>query len=305
MEIFLTLLFKLIPLYLIIFLGYLAGRFLSVQKESIATVVIYILVPVIIFNGTATTPISISTLSLPVLFFILCCCMCLFFYFLGGFIWKDNTRNVLALAAGSANTGYFGIPVAIAFFDSHIVGLVTLATMGFQLFENTLGFFITAKGHHSAKEALLRVAKLPTVYAFFAGLAVNALGFQFGQIYSDTVILFRGAFTVLGMMIIGLGLANIRTYKFDYKFITFSFFARFMIWPLVVLAVIAIDSALFKLYDKSIHTVMILMAIVPLAANTVAIATQLKVHPEKVAVTVLLSTLFALVYIPLIALFFF
>jgi malate permease and related proteins len=43
------------------------------------------------------------------------------------------------------------------------------------------------------------------------------------------------------------------------------------------------------------------MAIVPLAANTVALATELKVHPERAAIAVLLSTLFALFYIPFMA----
>lgn len=167
MEIFLTLLFKLIPLYLMIALGFIAGKYLKVQKESVANIVIYILVPVIIFNGTATTPLNISTLSLPVLFYVLCSFMCLLFYFLGGFIWKDSTRNVLALAAGTANVGYFGLPVVAVLFPPPSLGLAVLAIMGFQLFENSLGFFIAAKGRHTARDALLKVLKLPTLYAFF------------------------------------------------------------------------------------------------------------------------------------------
>lgn len=106
-------------------------------------------------------------------------------------------------------------------------------------------------------------------------------------------------------MIIGLGLSGIQSYKFDYRFITVSFFAKFAVWPLIILAVIAIDNSLFQLYDNTIHNVMLLMAIVPMAANTVAIATTLKVQPEKAAVTVLLSTLFALIYIPFMSMLFF
>jgi len=43
-----------------------------------------------------------------------------------------------------------------------------------------------------------------------------------------------------------------------------------------------------------------LFSIFPIAANKVAFATELKVHPEKAALTVFLSTLFALFYIPLV-----
>jgi predicted permease len=39
---------------------------------------------------------------------------------------------------------------------------------------------------------------------------------------------------------------------------------------------------------------MILLSVVPLAANTVAVATALRTEPEKSALTVLLSAAFAL-----------
>ncbi len=69
----------------------------------------------------------------------------------------------------------------------------------------------------------------------------------------------------------------------------------------MVYGVIIADNMVFRIYNPSIHKVMILMSIVPLAANTVAFATELKAQPEKASVAVLLSTLFALFYIPLIA----
>lgn len=43
---------------------------------------------------------------------------------------------------------------------------------------------------------------------------------------------------------------------------------------------------------------MLLISACPLAANTVAFATLLKTEPEKAGVAVLLSTVFALFYIP-------
>src|SRR5437762_2581315 len=159
MEIFFTLLFKLIPLYIIILLGFVAGKYLDVKKEPIATLLIYIIAPIIIFNGVVTTKISISSLSLPILFFFLCCFMCLSFYWIAHFFWKDSTKNILAFTAGTGNTGYFGIPVALALFNNDVLGLVVLSVLGFVLYENSVGFFITAKGHHTLNEALIKVVK--------------------------------------------------------------------------------------------------------------------------------------------------
>jgi len=51
MDIFLLLFTRLIPLYLIIGLGYIAGKKLHAEKETIAALLIYILAPVVVFDG--------------------------------------------------------------------------------------------------------------------------------------------------------------------------------------------------------------------------------------------------------------
>ncbi len=301
MTIFFTLLVKLIPFYLFIFLGFIAGKYLRAHKESIASIVIYIVTPVIVFHGAATTPINIGTMSLPLIFFLISSSMCLLVYSIVKHIWQDSTRNILAFTAGSGNTGYFGLPVAIAIFGEKATPLVVLCIMGFVLYENSLGFFITARGHHTVGESIRKVLKLPSIYAFIFGLLVNISGIPMGSIYLDTVTIFRGAYTLLGMMIIGLGLSAIKEFRFDYKFIFVSFFVKFFLWPAVVALVIIADTYLFRIFDTSIHKVMILISVVPLAANTVAYATALRAQPEKASMAVLLSTVFALFYIPLIA----
>lgn len=301
MDVFLSLFWRIIPLYIIISLGFISGKYLNVKKEVLASLLIYIIAPVVIFNGVVTTNISVSTLSLPILFYILASITGMIFYKLAKYIWTDTTKNIFGFAAGSGNTGYFGLPVAYAIFPPDLIGPVVLSILGFILFENTLGFFITARGHHTVMESIVKVLKLPTIYAFFLGLVINLSGIEFGQIYSDTVTNFRGAYTVLGMMIIGLGLANIKGFEFDLKFTGLTFLTKFLWWPLMVYGVIVADNLIFKIYNPSIHKVMILMSAVPLAANTVAFATELRAQPEKASVAVLLSTLFALFYIPLIA----
>ena len=59
-----------------------------------------------------------------------------------------------------------------------------------------------------------------------------------------------------------------------------------------------LDRLYFRFFDPSIVNVLLILSLVPLAANTVAIATELKTHPEKASLAVLLSTLFALFFIP-------
>lgn len=302
MTIFITILLKLIPLYLMILLGFIGTKVLKVQKETIAKLLIYIIAPTVIFYGTYTAEINFTNLSLPVLFFCLASAMALIFLMIGNIVFKkDSTKNILAFTAGTGNTGYFGLPVISVVLGDQAFSLAVLAILGFTLYENSVGFFLTAKGNHTAKESLWKVIKLPTIYAFFAGLLLNLLSVNLGDIAITTIGHFKGVYTLLGMMIIGMGLATVSIKEIDYKFISLTFLAKFISWPLVILGIITLDKYFFHIYNLSVYNVIIIMAIVPLAANTVAVATELKVHPNKAALAVLLSTLFALFYIPLIA----
>lgn len=300
MDIFIPLFLKLIPLYVIIFLGFISGKLLRVQKESIAPLLIYIIAPVIVFHGVFTTKIDVGMLSLPLIFYISASSICLFVFYIANKIWHDTTKNIVAFASGSSNSGYFGLPVAIAIFGDKVIGYVALMILGTILYESTVGFFITARGHHTVKESVLKVIKLPTVYAFIFALLCNVSGLYFGQIYLDTVGYFRGAYTILGMMMIGLGLSNIEKLVIDRSFLTLAFLSKFVLWPSIITLFIFLDGLTFHVFSPLIKNVMIIISIVPIAANTVAYASLLRVQPEKASIVVLFSTIFALFYIPLV-----
>ncbi len=299
MLIFWTLFFKLLPLYFLIFLGFIAGKYLKVDRESIATLLIYIILPLVVMHGVMTTSITLSRLTLPFLVFLISCFFCVIVYFFARIFWHDSTRNILAYTSGTANTGYFGLPIAIALFDEKTVSLYILAIMGLNLFESSLGFFMVAKGQHSIKDSLIKLLTLPALYAFSLGLVINFSQINLGAGFEDLIQKFRGAYTILGMMIIGLGLAGIKNFKMDYIFLGAAFLIKFFFWPAIILFLIFIDKSVLHFYDESCYKVLILLSIVPLAANTVAFAALLRSQPEKAAMAVLSSTIFALFYIPL------
>jgi len=189
--------------------------------------------------------------------------------------------------------------VTVAVFGEKAIGIVALLILGGIFYESTLGFFITARGHHTVTESLNKLFKLPLLYAFFLGLILNMAKIPLSRIYFDTVLLFRGAYTVLGMMIVGLALSEITDFRIDFKFVSLAFLAKFFLWPLLMLLVILADINLFRLLNRDTYQIMFLLSLSPLAANTVSFATILKVQPQKAAIAVLLSTIFALIYIPL------
>ena len=48
---FQNILFKILPLYLVILLGYIAGRFLEIERKSISLMIMYVVAPIVFFNG--------------------------------------------------------------------------------------------------------------------------------------------------------------------------------------------------------------------------------------------------------------
>lgn len=303
-NIFVSLFIKLLPLYGIIFLGYLVGRFTRVKKEFVASFVMYGITPIIVFNAVFTTPISYSSILLPLVTLGISCVICGFFYSVGKFLWGDSRKNALGFIAGEANTGYFGLPLAILLFDSPTVELYVVAAIGILLYESTLGFFVAARGHSSVRDSLKKLLKLPAVYAVVAGAFAQSIHVGFGPLYDQSIIYAKYVYTLFGMMIIGLAIAGMKRFLLDWSFVGMAFLAKFVAWPLLTFLVIFLDQTFLHLFDGRMHNVFLLLSIVPIAANTVAFATVLTLYPEKIAAAVILTTVAALIYVPLMAAFF-
>lgn len=290
---------QLLPLYGCISLGFIAGKWLHVERQSVASIVFHLLLPIVIFFGVLQIQITAGALLVPLLLFIIASLMCGFAFIVAGMKWKDKTRNILALSAGNANTGYFGLPVAMMVLPPKEAGIYVMALLGMTLYENSVGYYITARGQHSALESFKKIMRLPSLYAFLLALVLNLLSFHIPDVLLPFVGQARGAYSVLGMMMIGLGLATISSFRFDFLFIGFAFTIRFILWPIVILAIIYVDAHWLHLFTHSMHLSLFIVSIVPMGANSVVIATLLKAEPEKIAMAVLLSTIVALITVPI------
>lgn len=304
MDIFLALLYKIAPLYAIILLGFIAGRFLNASRDTIAQLLFFLVTPVIIFNGVVHTHFDSNIYLLPLLTFAISSLLCLTFFFFSKYIWKDETRNLMAISAGSGNTGYFGLPIALMLFDNQGEGIYIMALLGVTLYENTVGFYILAKGTHSGRDCIFKLARLPALYAFVLGFLVNRLSIHIPVAFDEVIEHMKGTYTILGMMVVGLGLASIQSLKLDYKFIGMTFLAKFAAWPLLTLFLILCDTQWFGLFNQQVYDVLLLISVVPLAANTIILASVLNNKPEKSATAVILSTVFALGYTPFMTTYF-
>ena len=302
MTIFFTILLKIFPLYINILFGYLSTKFLKVSRESIANLLIYILGPIVVFLATISVKIDLSIVFLPIFFYIFGSIIAFILLYYGNKTWNDSTGNILAFSGGTGNTGYFGIPLAIIFFPSHLADIYIFTVLSSLLYESTTGFYVTAKSNFTMKQSIQKILKLPLIYAFILGLICNFLGFSIPHdliLYTDQ---FKGAYGILGMMLIGMGLVGLNLSKgndFDPKFVSILFFLKFIFWPLAILFVIYIDKNYIMFLNDDLYKVMFLFSIVPLAGNAVTLAVLLGVKPQKISLTVIVSTIISIIYIPI------
>ncbi|WP_235602995.1 AEC family transporter [Piscirickettsia litoralis] len=273
---------------------------MDVTKESVANLLIYIVNPVVVFIGAYRVQLSVGNLALPFVIFFICVISSVVFYFLASFLWQDIRRNLVALAAGCANSGYFGLPVVTAVFGTSALGLAVVGNFGFLLFEMTIGVFLMARGHYSVMDSLKTMLKMPVIYTFALGLVFNSLKVPLSLSAEHVADLFVGAYSVLGMLMVGFGMAHMSRSSFDIKLASVLLFSKFIFWPIVSGVIVLLNRYEFNLLSEESEHILLLISLVPLAANTVALAVRFRVVPDKAAMVVVLSTIIALFYIPFV-----
>jgi len=308
-NLFSDLLIKLIPLYIMIIFGWIAGKKLKVQAESIAPLLLYIVVPVVTFKGIFLTDLSAQTFSYPFYFLVAGTFMAISFFYIGKiFLGSREQAGLLSLSASLANVGYFGLPLVFAIYGPEALGITVLLVLGLALHESFTAFLIAARGKYHLKDALQKTLRLPTIYTSILAVIAN-LAYKYYyqpgtlldpviQSLLDMADKFIGAYSFLGMLMIGLGLAKIKKAYFDFKFISLSLIAKLAVFPALAVGFMYLDSTYLHFYSSRALEIIFLMSIVPIGANTISIATELGLDTDTASITVLISTLIALVYIP-------
>lgn len=297
---FVTIFIKILPLYILIFLGYLSGKFLKTDRNTIANFLLYVIAPIVVFSSVLNVKKEPSLIFLPLLVYAISCFMCAIVYRLSYIFFNDNLRNIIAFSSGSSNTGFFGLSVALIVLDPETVGIYILSFLGIILFENTYGFYMAAKGNFPPSYCLKRTLKLPTLHAIVLGALMKCLGGSIPVDFQEFIYNMRSTYIVLGMITIGLGLSTIEKFEIDWKCIGITLVVKYILWPVTVITLIFLDKNYFNFYDIKAHNALFILSIVPVSVSTMVVASVLNYPAEKMAVVVLLNTLTGLIYVPFI-----
>jgi predicted permease len=301
MEFYFVIFTKLISLFSLVGLGFVARKYINIDRQSIAQLIFYILVPIVFFHAIGKLKPDPQLLILPIITALISSILAFSVFYLCKNRVDNGISAIFSFSAANSNVGYFLLPLVWELFDETAAGIFVIMVLGNVIYENTIGFFIAYQGHYTAKESLLKIIKIPALYGVILGFIISCSDhLHIPKIFDETLGNIRGAYATLGMMMIGIGLADIKSYKLDYKFIGASFVVKFLLWPLLALVFIALDKIFFHLYGDTVYKMLILFSVAPLAANNIVISTVLNLHPDKIAASVVASTIFAIFYIPIV-----
>jgi predicted permease len=291
---------KLAPLYLLVGVGFLLGRLGGVKGQDLGRLALFVLSPAVVFKGFVTADLKGALLALPFAVFGLCSTVALITASVAGRFWRDGRERIAAFTGGTGNTGFFGIPACLALVGPESLPYVVMVSFGATAYENSVGFFTVARAEASVGGAVLRVLKYPGLHACWIGAALNLSGTKVPPAVMQSVDILAGGFVPVGMMIVGLGLSQVHSIRLDLGFTAFTFLVKFGLWPALALGFIAVDRAWLHIFDRVGHQVLLIESLVPLAAVTVVHASLRNIHPDRAAIAVAASTLFALAWLPVV-----
>ena len=297
MAILLTILWKVIlPVFIIIALGYLLERRLSLDVRSLSRVTFYALTPCLVFSSMTRSSISGTDIWKIVSFVLLTTLT------MGLFSWAVTRalrfgramESAFLLATLFTNAGNYGLSVNLFAFGQ--VGLERAAiffTVS-ALLNHSVGVYLASRGQASGLAALCNVFKVPVVYGVLASFVVNLVAITVPEPVAKAVNLLGGASVPLMLLLVGIQLARISLAS-ELKVIGLATFVRLVVAPAVAL-VLAAWLGLTGVTRQACVT----EASMPTAVTTTILATEFEAKPQFVASVVFVSTLASVITLTLL-----
>jgi len=294
------------PIVVLVGAGYLLGRRVPAAAEVLARIMLYVLVPVFVFQNVLLSSLGGRECGLTVLFSALVLAILLAVSW-GASLLRGHEPALRGAFINSAilyNSANFAVPVmALAFaFDpateAHAVAIqvIVAACQGFAAY--TLGALIAAGGSGPIRHTMVKVFRLPLIYALAAAMIFLQLGVD-GKALSGLTVLWKpialicGAYVPVALMTLGAQMACVRLLRAPADLVL-SLLLRLVLGPLAGFALVEAMGL-----EGLLAQVLIIGVAGPSAVAGVVLAIEFKSRrPDFASSAVLLSTLGAGLTVP-------
>ncbi|QUW21584.1 AEC family transporter [Sporosarcina sp. Marseille-Q4063] len=298
MELFIILKDIILPIFVIMALGFVMQTKFDLNIQTLARLSIYFLVPGFIFVKLYSTNISLNLFGKILLFFIL--------YVVILFVISHFIGNALGLEKGEKttfsnstmffNSGNYGVPVNDLVFKSDPLAMsiqVIMLTLQ-NIFLFSYGIFSLQSIKVGKLKAALGYFRMPVLYAMLAGVLLNVYNVPIPSFIWVPANYIADAMIAMALFTLGAQVAKIK-FSTGLTTVYYSLALRLAIGPLIALSIIYI----FKV-DGIVAQALLIGSAMPTSVNSAVIAEEYNNHPDLAAQIVLFSTLFSAITVTLV-----
>lgn len=290
---------RVLPILLLIALGYAFQRRMGVDANTLNRVNLYLFVPALTLSRLAETPLSVRVITL-IAAAVLANAFVLWLSsrLIGQlFRWDSLRQATVTLGAMLGNSGNYGLPLIELILGRAFSGYQALVLALNNVLTFTVGIWLLARTRLSVQEAVRQVLSMPLLYAVTLGIVLSITDASLPAPLLTALRYLGDGLIPVALVTLGVQLAEQSALQ-DGTALGVAAFLRLVVSPLSMVAIVhwlGIPSELAR--------VLILGAAVPTAVNTALLAIEFQVNPTLAAAIVLVTTLFSALTVTLTAFF--
>lgn len=277
-----------LPVFIIMGIGYLIQRKLALSIQTLARLNIYFLVPGFIFAKLYSTSFSISLFLFIFAFFILYVGILYIISHIIGTLLRleKGKRTTFTNSAMFYNSGNYGVPVNELVFksDPYAMSIQVIMLTLQNIFVFSYGIFSYQAVKTGKLKALLNYFKMPMLYAMLFGITLNLLEITIPTFLSIPANYIADAMVSLALFTLGAQVSQIRLTS-GLSTVYYSMMVRLVVGPIIALGIIFA----FGL-DGVVAQALFIASAMPTSVNSAVIAEEYDNYPQFAAQIVLFST---------------
>ncbi|MAG87479.1 MAG: hypothetical protein CMB97_08970 [Flavobacteriaceae bacterium] len=303
MDTFKSLYLSLLPYLCCIPIGYLISKRDWIPKSWIHKPLLFVLLPILVIDHVLNAGFS-NLVILAVISFLLAFLMIFPAILVNRSIDDSGDINILKSGFSYFNVAFFGIPTVKSLFGEDAVTTLICIYVGTALYGNIIGYIQVAKSKYSTKKAIIEVLKVPFIYIIILALILKAFKVETPEAVKPIVSVLGTIVSVMGMLIIGMNLTNIRFKSLNWGYYSKVLGVRAISAVIITAALMGLEYWLIDGLDKEQRQVMALIPLFPIAANLAVFSSFLKSQEKEAALLIVFSMVLSLILVPLGALIF-
>jgi len=292
-------------LFLLMLFGYILGKIkiiTSVGIEAFSKFIVKVALPAIIISGMII-PLTSDKLYKAIHILILSVGTYILAYIVAIasaklLVKNKSERGIYSFAIVFSNAGFMGYPVLEALFGSEAIFYAAVYNITFNILLYTLGIKLLDTGENGKEKFHLKRLINPGIIASIIGLVLFTTQLPLPQFVVGAIRSVGSLCTPLSMITIGAMLSALPLKKMLTRQKVYEFsFIRLAVLPVLTLVLL---KYIFKIEDTWLISVPVIVAGMPVATNAAMMAQEYGNNPEIASQTILVSTLFSCITIPLL-----